>query len=89
MTQMHSPAGSCIARTDADQGRFVNTGSGGLPARPGDSVISTYPTGDVQALPNPEEPQAIWQPGDPIVEPTSVFSLPDGRLLLARECGEN
>jgi large exoprotein involved in heme utilization and adhesion len=78
-------AGSCIARTDADQGRFVITGSGGLPMQPGGSSVSVYPTGSVQSLPS-AEPQAIWQPGDPIVEPTGVFSLPDGRLVLLPEC---
>ncbi len=77
-------AGSCIARTAEGQGAFVNTGSGGLPTRPGDGVISSYPTVDVQSLPHPE-PQAVWQPGDPIVEPTDVFSLPDGRLVLSRD----
>lgn len=80
-------AGSCIARTDNNQGAFVATGSGGLAARPGDGVISSYPTGSVQPLPA-TEPQAVWQPGDPIVEPTGAFSLPDGRLVLARECDE-
>jgi len=80
--------GSCIARTAEGQGTFVATGSGGIPTRPGDGVISSYPTGNVQSLPNPE-PQAVWQPGDPIVEPTDVFSLPDGRLVLSRACDDN
>ncbi|MGF1568497.1 MAG: filamentous hemagglutinin N-terminal domain-containing protein [Nodosilinea sp.] len=77
--------GSCIARANDDQGTFVITGSGGLPAKPGDAVVSTYPTSDVQPLSNPE-PRAVWQPGDPIVEPTGVFNLGDGRVVLAREC---
>lgn len=81
-------AGSCIARTAEGQGTFVNTGSGGLPIRPGDGVISSYPTGSVQPLPS-SEPQAVWQQGDPIVEPTGVFSLPNGRLVLARACDDN
>ncbi|WP_323365693.1 two-partner secretion domain-containing protein [Leptothoe sp. PORK10 BA2] len=81
-------AGSCIARTNADQGRFVVTGSGGLPVQPGASRISVYPTGSVQSLPN-TEPQAVWQPGDPIVEPTGVFPLPNGRLVLAQSCDDN
>jgi filamentous hemagglutinin family protein len=81
-------AGSCIARTAENQGTFVVTGSGGLPSRPGDAIVSTYPTGSVQTLVD-AEPQAIWQPGDPIVEPTGVFSLPDGRLVLLPECDEN
>jgi large exoprotein involved in heme utilization and adhesion len=78
-------AGSCIARTAENQGTFLVTGSGGLPSRPGDAIVSTYPTGNVQTLVE-AEPQAVWQPGDPIVEPTGVFSLPDGRLVLLPEC---
>ena len=81
-------AGSCIARTDEGQGTFVDTGSGGLPHRPGDAAISAYPTGNVQPLPSVEH-QAVWQPGDPIVEPTGAFALPDGRLVLSRRCDDN
>jgi large exoprotein involved in heme utilization and adhesion len=80
--------GSCIARAEASQATFVDTGSGGLPNRPGDAAISAYPTGNVQA-PSNAEPQAVWQPGDPIVEPSGAFSLPDGRLVLARRCDNN
>ena len=76
-------SGACIARVDADQGSFVVTGNGGLPARPGDTMLSTYPTSDVQSV---SETEAIWQPGDPIVEPTGAFPLTDGRLVLSREC---
>jgi filamentous hemagglutinin family protein len=78
-------AGSCIARADNDQGSFVITGSGGLPAQPGDLVMSTYATGEVQPL-DSSEPQAVWQPGDPMVEPTGAYPLADGRLVLSREC---
>jgi filamentous hemagglutinin family protein len=80
--------GSCIARADDDQDTFVVTGSGGLPTRPGDSTVANFPTGNVQPIANPE-PQAIWQPGDPIVEPTGVFALENGRLVLSRECDES
>lgn len=76
-------SGACIARTEADQGTFVVTGNGGLPTRPGDTMLSTYPTTDVQSV---RETQAVWQPGDPIVEPTGAFPLGDGRLVLSREC---
>ena len=79
-------AGSCIARAGDEQGRFVVTGGGGLPARPGDSV-AVYPTGDIQPVTG-AEPQALWRSGDPIVEPTGVFALADGRLVLSQECDE-
>lgn len=81
-------AGSCISRTGDDQGSFVVTGGGGLPTRPTTgNVVSTYPTGEVQS-PN-ASPQAQWQPGDAIVEPTGVYELDDGRLVLSQECDDN
>jgi filamentous hemagglutinin family protein len=76
-------AGSCIARVDDTQGSFVVTGNGGLPTRPGDTTLSSYPTSEVQA---PPAAQTVWQPGDPIIEPTQAFPLPDGRLVLSRAC---
>jgi large exoprotein involved in heme utilization and adhesion len=77
--------GSCITRAGDDQGTFVNIGSGGLPTRPGDTVVSNYDTGEVQPL-NDSVSQTGWQPGDPIIEPTGAFALADGRLILSREC---
>ncbi|MEA5464074.1 two-partner secretion domain-containing protein [Leptothoe sp. PORK10 BA2] len=70
-------AGSCIARTDESLGSFTVTGSGGLPQRPGDSSISAYPTGTVRTG---ATPTATLQ------EPDSVYQLPDGRLVLSRQC---
>ncbi|HIK41611.1 filamentous hemagglutinin N-terminal domain-containing protein [Thermoleptolyngbya sp. M55_K2018_002] len=82
-------ANSCVVR-DRQSGRFVITGSGGLPYAPGDASLSPFPTGDVQPLPEttPEPlPQSrSWQPGDPIIEPQGVYELTDGRLVLSREC---
>ena len=81
-------AGSCIARAGDRSGSFVITGSGGLPARPGESTVSVYPTGQVQAPPD-SNARTQWQPGDPITEPTGVFTLVDGRLVLSRDCDQN
>ncbi|WP_204154262.1 filamentous hemagglutinin N-terminal domain-containing protein [Leptolyngbya sp. CCY15150] len=80
-------ANSCIARTT--QGNtFLITGGGGLPERPGDLPIATYSTGDVRSIPDGQESsdERLWQPGDPIMEPQGVYQLPDGRLVLSREC---
>jgi large exoprotein involved in heme utilization and adhesion len=77
--------GSCITRAGDDQGTFVNIGSGGLPTRPGDTVVSNYATGEVQPL-HDSVSQTVWQPGNPIIEPTGAFALADGRLILSREC---
>jgi filamentous hemagglutinin family protein len=70
-------AGSCIARTDESLGSFAITGSGGLPQRPGDSGISSYPTGTVRTA--AESTTALQ-------EPDGVYQLPDGRLVLSRAC---
>lgn len=82
---------SCLARNAPDRGRYVVTGSGGLPPTPEDVVISPYPTGDVQPLTtaNISQPvsQTEWQHGDPIIEPDQVVSLTDGRLAFLRGCG--
>lgn len=86
-------AGSCIARPGDSQGRFVVTGAGGLPTQPDTGQVSAFPTGEVRGfdiidvVANSNRP--FWQPGDPIVEPTGAFALPDGRLVLARECNSN
>lgn len=73
-------ASSCIARGNKLEGSFIITGAGGLPNRPGDVSISTYPTGTVRSVERP------WQKGDPIVEPLGVYRLPSGKLVLSREC---
>jgi filamentous hemagglutinin family protein len=85
-------ANSCIVRRNQPtQGSFTITGSGGLPERPGDAQMSSFPTVDIETLPsdgtptttNPNRP---WQKGDPIVEPQGVYRLPNGKLVLSREC---
>ncbi len=87
-------ANSCITRRQ-QQGSFIITGAGGLPSRPGDAVISPYPTGTVRNIPNTtasnfspssSNDTRSWQPGDPIVEPQGVYKLANGELVLSREC---
>ncbi len=80
-------ANSCIARSSKQQGTFTITGTGGLPNRPGDAVLSTYPTGDVRSIPGCA-PSRPWHKGDPIVEPQGLYRLPSGHLVLSRECSE-
>jgi len=70
-------AGSCIARSDQSLGSFTVTGSGGLPQRPDNTSISSYPTGTVRTI---AEPTASLQ------EPDNVYQLPDGRLVLSHTC---
>jgi large exoprotein involved in heme utilization and adhesion len=85
-------ANSCIVRRNQPtRGSFTITGSGGLPQRPGDAQMSSFPTVDIETLPSDStptntNPNRPWQKGDPIVEPQGVYRLPNGKLVLSREC---
>ena len=85
-------ASSCIVRRNQPtRGSFTITGTGGFPQRPGDAQMSTFPTVDIETLPNDStptntNPNRPWQKGDPIVEPQGVYRLPDGKLVMSREC---
>jgi filamentous hemagglutinin family protein len=85
-------ATSCIARRDRPtRGSFTITGTGGLPQSPGDAQTSSFPTVDIETLPSDgtpanTNPNRSWQKGDPIVEPQGVYRLPNGQLVLSREC---
>jgi large exoprotein involved in heme utilization and adhesion len=85
-------ANSCIVRRNQPtRGSFTVTGTGGLPQHPGDAQASSFPTVDVETLPGDgttsnTNPNRSWQQGDPIVEPQGVYRLPNGKLVLSREC---
>ncbi len=85
-------ANSCIARRNQQNGSFFVTGSGGLPARPSDAPLPSYSTGDVQPVPNEVQSTKLptqkrrWQIGDPVIEPSGVYELPNGKLVLDKEC---
>lgn len=81
-------ANSCIVRrTQPTQGSFTITGTGGLPQRPGEAQASNFPTVEIETLPE-REPTShrVWQKGDAIVEPQGVYRLPNGKLVLSRNC---
>jgi len=78
-------ANSCIVQTQ-QSGTFLVTGTGGLPQRPSDASLSPYATGTVRLLSEAPMAAADWQLGDAIVEPQNVYQLPDGRLVMSREC---
>ena len=85
-------ASSCIVRRNQPtRGSFTVTGTGGLQERPGDTQMSSFPTVDVETLPSDGTASNTnlhrsWQKGDPIVEPQGVYRLPNGKLVLSREC---
>ena len=76
-------ANSCIARSSQrKENSFIITGSGGLRNSPVDGFVSRFSTGDVRSA----YQQRNWKKGDPIVEPTGAYQLPDGSLILGRLC---
>ncbi|WP_416673926.1 two-partner secretion domain-containing protein [Egbenema bharatensis] len=77
-------ASSCVVRSQETEGRFIITGRGGLPERPGEVGRSVYATGEVRSI--PESSEQSWQMGDPIVEPQGLYQLEDGRMVLSQEC---
>ena len=85
-------ANSCVVRSNQQNGTFLITGSGGLPINPSDAPLSSYSTGSIRSIPsNPEKSPASttsqsWRIGDPVVEPQGVYKLPNGQLVLSREC---
>ncbi|AFY55540.1 filamentous hemagglutinin family N-terminal domain protein [Rivularia sp. PCC 7116] len=78
-------ANSCIARGNKRQeNSFRNTGSGALPTnRAGNIFVSKYATGKVRTV---ESNNPAWKKGDAIVEPSGLYRLKNGELLLSREC---
>ena len=87
-------ANSCIVRSaDQEQGKFIVTGLGGLPERPGNAPLSSFPTGTVhspkQTTTSPQsDSDPVWQLGEPIVEPQGVYQLENGKLVMSRECSD-
>ncbi|NJO61742.1 MAG: S-layer family protein [Richelia sp. RM2_1_2] len=86
-------ASSCIVRSNQQNGTFFVTGAGGLPQNPSDAPLSNYSTGSVQSIPMtsgklPSSATQTWKIGDPIVEPSGAYQLPNGQILLSRECSK-
>ncbi|HEY9662699.1 MAG TPA: hypothetical protein V6C65_29950, partial [Allocoleopsis sp.] len=78
---------SCVVRRDQQSGSFTIIGTGGLPERPGEFPRPHFPTGEVRSIPDvSSRSEDGWHLGDPIVEPQGVYQLPDGQLVLSREC---
>ncbi len=82
-------ASSCVVRSKEENGTFFITGGGGFPYHPGDAIPSVYSAVEVQPVNDRSNPKILrpWKIGDPIVEPTGVYRLANGRHILSRECG--
>ncbi|WP_414623167.1 filamentous hemagglutinin N-terminal domain-containing protein [Calothrix sp. CCY 0018] len=84
-------ATSCVVRSKERNGTFYIITKQGFPYSPGDAVPSKYSAVEVQSVPNntsATKPRRRWKMGDPIVEPTGVYRLANGRRILSRECGK-
>lgn len=81
-------ANSCIVRRNQPtQGSFTITGTGGLPQRPGEAQASSFQTVEIESPPEREPTSGrVWQKGDAIVEPQGAYRLPNGKLVLSRNC---
>lgn len=65
----------CGAGRRQEESKFVVTGRGGLPLRPGDAHISHYPTGSVRSIPSSSpsiDPTISVEDSDPSSSPTRV-----------------
>ncbi len=74
-------ASSCIARADDGQGALVTTGGDGLANSPNSALSVPLSTGAVQAI-------AERQPNTEVLidEPTGIYQLADGRLVMGKAC---
>jgi large exoprotein involved in heme utilization and adhesion len=87
-------ADSCLARRNAEQGRFTVTGTGGLPRNPYDTIQGAYKVSDVQGLPEvaqqasslssklPTPSSNLWKQGDPIQEAQGMTVTENGRIIV-------
>ena len=88
-------AGSCLARRNVEQGRFIVTGRGNLPINPYSSSEDTLsllsePIASTSSTPSSNQPSKpnttleikTWKPGDSIVEAQGIVRTADGRVLL-------
>ena len=83
-------AQSCIARARDGQGSFVVSGADGLQRQPDSSTTAIFSTGNVRSEQSNRStvglPEPVWQPGDPIAEPSGVFELSEGGAVLSHDC---
>ncbi len=82
---------SCVKSTQSGSS-FIITGSGGLKHQPQNAANAYFSTGAIQTfdsskITTPNENKQ-WKIGDPIVEPTGVYRLPSGQLIISHQCRE-
>ena len=75
-------ASSCIADGRSGDGTFTLTGNDRIPQTPTDALPTPYSIGTVQTLP----PNTATADPNTIAEPSAIYELADGRLVMGREC---
>ncbi|EDX82653.1 filamentous haemagglutinin family N-terminal domain protein [Synechococcus sp. PCC 7335] len=73
-------AGSCLARSGDDDGSFVISGASGVSASPAESSTAVFATDTVRESNQPGAAQTS------VTEPSGLYDLGGGRLVLSREC---
>jgi filamentous hemagglutinin family protein len=82
-------ANSCIARADDGQGTLVTSGGGGLTSGPSSDLTVPFSTGAVQVIPgdiSASTETTSTESDVSITEPTGIYQLADGRLVMSQEC---
>jgi large exoprotein involved in heme utilization and adhesion len=73
-------ASGCGAGGRQGESKFIVTGRGGLPYRPGDASISPYPTGTVRSIPSSgpssDSPRSEVSGSDSSTNPTATGPAP-------------
>jgi hypothetical protein len=80
---------SCIGRRNQEEtDSFIITGNDSLPTTPSLMNDSSYPTGSVQTIPitNVDGDNRPRKKCEPIIEPTGIYKLSNGELVMNREC---
>lgn len=76
---------SCVISTQDDNGTFTLTGSN-LVEKPTDISSSTYTTGRVQPITSSTNVSTLQHPNNRFQEPSGIYQLADGRLVMSQEC---
>lgn len=80
---------SCIARSQDSQGTLVTTSRDGIVNNPNSVFPSSLATGTVQSIPMTETTEAEMFSQNSnvhIEEPTGIYKLADGRLVMGQAC---
>lgn len=79
-------ANSCLVPSTRQQGTFILTGVGGLPAIPTSPARSSFATYDIPASTTTSAQPPPISNNTPITEIENIYRLENGQLILGRRC---